>query len=260
METNRQDNREEQESKLCKHCKMEIPRDAKVCPYCRKKQGGKGKWIVLGIVVVLILLAAAGGSDGTSQSEEAQAVSSAAPGAASSEAMPAPEQTEEPTPEPTESPTETRYESGMYLVGTDIPAGEYAIFAERGMGYMEVDSDSSGNFDSILCNDNFTYNTIVTLEEGRYLSMTSAYAVPLEEAQIDTSGNGMFKVGVHIPAGEYRIVVDEDASMGWGYIEVATDSSHQFDSIRTNDNIEASAYISVSDGEYLTLSDCHIEQ
>ena len=123
-----------------------------------------------------------------------------------------------------------------------------------------MDSDSSGNFDAILCNENFSYNTIVTLEEGRYFSMTGAYAVPLEEAQISTDGNGMFKVGVHIPAGEYKIEVDEDSAMGWGYIEVATDSSHDFNSIRTNDNIESSTYISVSDGEYLTLNGCHIQQ
>ena len=48
--------------------------------------------------------------------------------------------------------------------------------------------------------------------------------------------------------------------MGWGYIEVATDISHDFNSIRTNDNIESSTYISVSDGEYLTLNGCHIQQ
>lgn len=154
----------------------------------------------------------------------------------------------------------TRYDSGMYRVGTDIPAGEYVLFAENSLGYMEVDSDSSGNFESILCNDNFSYNTIVTVEDGNYLSLSRAYAVPLDEAELDTSGNGMFKVGVHIPAGEYKVVVDEDSVVGMGYLEVSTDSSHQFASIRTNDNIESSTYITVNDGEYLTLDRCHIEQ
>lgn len=33
---------EEKETKVCKYCKSEIPKKAKVCPNCRKKQGGIG--------------------------------------------------------------------------------------------------------------------------------------------------------------------------------------------------------------------------
>ena len=53
----------ENETKLCKHCKSEIPKAAKVCPNCRKKQGGIGKWIVIGIMVVVFLAVAFGGGD-----------------------------------------------------------------------------------------------------------------------------------------------------------------------------------------------------
>lgn len=53
----------ENETKLCKHCKSEIPKAAKVCPNCRKKQGGIGKWIVIGIIVVIFLAVAFGGGD-----------------------------------------------------------------------------------------------------------------------------------------------------------------------------------------------------
>lgn len=53
----------ENETKLCKHCKSEIPKAAKVCPNCRKKQGGFGKWIVIGIVVIILLAAVFGGGD-----------------------------------------------------------------------------------------------------------------------------------------------------------------------------------------------------
>lgn len=51
------------ETKTCKHCQSEIPKKAKVCPNCRKKQGGIGKWIVIAIVVLLIFGVAAGGGD-----------------------------------------------------------------------------------------------------------------------------------------------------------------------------------------------------
>lgn len=31
---------EKSETKLCKYCQTEIPAKAKICPNCRKKQGG----------------------------------------------------------------------------------------------------------------------------------------------------------------------------------------------------------------------------
>lgn len=42
-------------TKKCKHCKSDIPTDAKVCPYCRKKQGGKIKTVIIAVVVVFVL-------------------------------------------------------------------------------------------------------------------------------------------------------------------------------------------------------------
>lgn len=56
-----------QETKVCKHCQSEIPKKAKVCPQCRKKQGGKLKWIVIAVVALLIAGAAMGGGDDESK-------------------------------------------------------------------------------------------------------------------------------------------------------------------------------------------------
>ena len=50
------------ETKLCKHCQTEIPKKAKVCPNCRKKQGGIGKWIIVAVVAIL-LIGSMGGTD-----------------------------------------------------------------------------------------------------------------------------------------------------------------------------------------------------
>lgn len=55
--------KEKSETKLCKHCKTEIPAGAKVCPNCRKKQGGAGKWIAIIILAVIIFAAVSGGGD-----------------------------------------------------------------------------------------------------------------------------------------------------------------------------------------------------
>ena len=53
----------ENETKVCKHCQTEIPKKAKVCPNCRKKQGGIVKWIIIGVIAIAIIAAATGGND-----------------------------------------------------------------------------------------------------------------------------------------------------------------------------------------------------
>lgn len=51
-------------TKVCKHCKMEIPQGAKVCPQCRKKQGmGCLTWIIIIIVIFGIIGIFAGGGN-----------------------------------------------------------------------------------------------------------------------------------------------------------------------------------------------------
>lgn len=52
-----------EETKLCKHCQTEIPKKAKVCPNCRKKQSGKLKWILIVLAAIVIIGAIAGGGD-----------------------------------------------------------------------------------------------------------------------------------------------------------------------------------------------------
>ncbi len=45
--------------KTCKHCHMKILADAKVCPYCGKKQGGKHTML---IIVLILIFGIAGGA------------------------------------------------------------------------------------------------------------------------------------------------------------------------------------------------------
>ncbi len=51
------------ETKLCKHCKTQIPYAAKRCPNCGKRvKGGVMKWIVIVVVLLIIFAAVSGGS------------------------------------------------------------------------------------------------------------------------------------------------------------------------------------------------------
>lgn len=145
------------------------------------------------------------------------------------------------------------YADGTYKVGVDIPAGEYVLFATSGSGYFAVTSDSSG--DDILFNDNFTYNSIITIRDGEYLELSRCYAEKITMAgDLKTTGEGMFKIGKHLPAGEYKLKpTSSDYS---GYYCVYNDSRH--DDIDDNDNFSGSAYVTVRNGQYLTLSRCYI--
>lgn len=148
-----------------------------------------------------------------------------------------------------------RHSAGMYKVGTDIPAGEYVLVGD---GYFRIDKDSSGDFSSIVANDNFSGNSIITVSAGQYLTVERAvfYDINLNP-DVNTSGEGMFKVGLHIPAGEYKLVSTGSLS---GYYAIRSDSSHSFKSIKSNDNFTGEKYITVKNGQYLTLSRCKISQ
>jgi hypothetical protein len=147
-----------------------------------------------------------------------------------------------------------RKSPGMYKVGTDLPAGEYVI---TGSGYFEITKDSTGDFGSIIANDNFENRTIVTLTDGQYFSFTGGRMCMIEEApSVDLSSGklkeGMYLVGTDVPAGEYKLVPDS----GGGYMEITSNSKHSLGSISSNDFFENERYVTIRNGQYLKLSMC----
>lgn len=148
------------------------------------------------------------------------------------------------------------YEPGMYKVGVDIEAGEYVLIAVGNSGYFCVSADA--NKDDIIFNGNFGVNSIITIYDGEYLDLSGCLAVEssvfyeLYTVKHEVSGV-MLKVGVDIPAGEYKVVCETNKM---GYYCIYADTRH--DEIINNDNFENSTYVEVKDGEYLVLSRCYI--
>ena len=58
---------EKKETKLCKYCQTEIPKKAKVCPNCKRRQGGIG---CLGVVLLVLGVFIFIGSFGASMSKD----------------------------------------------------------------------------------------------------------------------------------------------------------------------------------------------
>lgn len=148
------------------------------------------------------------------------------------------------------APSDKKYKEGQYKIGLDIPAGEYIIFADSRSGYFCLSSDSNGN--DIIANKNFEYNNIIYVNEGEFLELSRSYAVPIDKVdELPIDKATMFKVGVHLPAGEYKLI-------GSGYYCIYNDNRQ--DDIESNHSFKNQAYITVRDGQYLSLKGCSIQQ
>jgi len=155
----------------------------------------------------------------------------------------------------TQNDSTDQYASGTYLVGTDIPAGEYVLIADMA-AYFERTADPSGELDSIIANGNFSTNTTVTVSEGEYFIFSSSTAYPINKAPaLDTTQQGMFKVGKDIEAGEYTIRSD-----GEGSYKIVSDSTHTLASLVSQEDFGGDKAVTVSDGQYLILTEAYIVQ
>jgi len=147
------------------------------------------------------------------------------------------------------------YGEGMYKVGVDMPAGEYMVFASSGSGYYCRSTDS--NQDDIIENENFDYNGIIAVNDGEYMDLSRCYAIPIDKVSnddIDLTGTGTFKAGLHFAAGEYKLTADPGKS---GYYSIFNERNNC--KIVTNDLFEGNSYVTVYDGQYLTLSRCYFD-
>lgn len=238
--------------KNCNTCNAEIAVSAKICPSCgakNKKPIYKKWWFYVAIIIILGAIGSSG---------EKQSSSSVSP-TTSTKAQSVNDTSDATTAEKSES-NESEIKAGTYKIGTDLEAGEY-LFITKSMGYIEVSSDSTGNFDSIIANDNVIGHTYITVEDGQYLKLQGGTAYPVDKAPsiIPTDGlykDGTYKVGKDIPSGEYKVVL----SSSMGYIEVSSGSHGIFDEIISNDNLTGDSYITVEDGQYLTLQGVQIQK
>lgn len=155
---------ENQETKKCKHCKTEIPKDAKICPNCKKKQGGVLKWIIIAVVVLAVIGAALGGGNqdkNTSDKEPDKA----------QQTEPV-ENTE--TPKENEEGTEPAEESQE----PDVPA-EYKSALKQAENYSDVMHMSKQGI----------YDQLVSEYGGQFSAEAAQYAV--DNLQADYNANAL---------------------------------------------------------------------
>ena len=153
-----------------------------------------------------------------------------------------------------------QYSAGMYKVGTDIQPGEYLIInsSSSSKAYFGLYADSNGK--KIIANDNFDFNTIITVKKGEYLDVKRGMFCLLDDFDarytLDTSRDGsMFKIGVHLKPGEYKLVAQDGAK---AYYCIYKDGRQE--KILANDNFTGQSYVTVKKGQYLEIKRCTISK
>jgi hypothetical protein len=67
-----------------------------------------------------------------------------------------------------------KYYDGMYLIGRDVPAGIYTVMSTDSENvYIEILSDASGTFESLISNDCFSGEKTFTFEKDQYVRISN---------------------------------------------------------------------------------------
>lgn len=152
------------------------------------------------------------------------------------------------------------YINGTYVVGDDIPAGEYYVAPAKNSTQSEFYVANSSD-DKVVRSENVINNDFVRLQEGEYVVLNGTYALPVNEMPDLTPKDGIYsagvyRVGIDIPAGEYEL---HATSKEESYYSVTNDMNGN--KIDQSNNLEEgkSTTITISDGQFLTLENCYID-
>lgn len=166
------------------------------------------------------------------------------------------------------------FSSGTYLVGEEIPAGEYVLVSASSSGdYLfytgvyadrEKEQEISGGWNE--------YSAIVQLEEGTYFdfSWANCYDVTKNTVPNDPMKRpGMFYVGRDIAPGSYCIVPysDENSSpypsyeiyTALGSVAPVIAESGSLHDLSSGELLDA-VTVTLKEGQYLKLTECIIQE
>lgn len=182
-----------------------------------------------------------------------------------------PENESEPTPEPKPArkriTTSSRpavtgetYESGTYIVGSDLPAGEYVLVAKRGpkSGYWCVYTDLGRR--EPVGNSLFESFEYVSVSKGEVLEVSGATLSSSGRSVMGTgerlTRGGRVKVGKDIPSGVYLLT---QTGGDFGYYAIYESSRPGATPVQSN-CFENREYAKVERGQYLEWSNSTVER
>ena len=158
--------------------------------------------------------------------------------------------------------------AGVYLVGEDIPAGEYILYPNVKESDGDVTpvfeirktKDAATNSSDFICRKEFYMRQYVNLNDGEYIAFEYSLMYLPEKVKLrslDEKGYAaaQLKVGDDIEAGEYVIVGENKQTQYFitSKPEIKTTDLNSPDMLKF-DYCENRIYLKVKDGEYLTFA------
>lgn len=151
----------------------------------------------------------------------------------------------------------TQYDVGQYKVGIDMPAGEYVIYSENPNKTASFYLTKDSNGKEIIASNWFAYNNIIYVNDNEYFKLNNAFALPIEDVkELPIDRATMFKIGIYLPAGEYKLISTSDQYSGFYCIY----NDNRQNDIEASDVFKGQVYVTVKEGQYLNISYCKIEQ
>lgn len=150
------------------------------------------------------------------------------------------------------------YDSGSYMVGRDIPGGDYVLIENENAMFASVivrEDDSEDS--SLVAHHLINHQLVVRLRAGTWLTLSEARAYPISLApaiENATTSEGGYLVGVSIPEGSYTVHISDKAPLSSYSIYddiLGTDAQLvKFEVVHDTMEIE------LKDGDYIELSGC----
>lgn len=157
--------KEKPTTKICKYCKTEIPFDAKVCPHCRKNQGGG----CLPIFLVFIAISSIGSCFGKNTNSKTDSITTAVETTAAQETISSEETTVALTAEE-KFITELTNNPDVTAKAAE---STYNILTEQlGFESVEIKSNPMGTLFDVLADD---YSLKVTVSDKLYMIICGDY-------------------------------------------------------------------------------------
>lgn len=149
------------------------------------------------------------------------------------------------------------YEAGSYIVGDDLPPGEYAVFTEEegkdavyGSCSLTLYKDSTDEYK--IGTFRFQHHGLITLYNGQHLILKKGYAVAADQAGIQPGPSGVYKIGRDMEPGTYRLspLTSEGA-----YYAIYNDVRYYYDYIDAYGTFFEPVTVTLEEGQYIELTD-----
>ena len=153
------------------------------------------------------------------------------------------------------------YESGVYIVGNDIPSGEYLLTEDRDAIFPSVIVRTDADEDAeLLLYSLINGQSALLLATDTCVTITEASAIPLSAAEMyggeGEIGAGGYLIGAMLPAGMYEVTVDGRAPLSsysvYSGILGTGAQLLRFERLQENTVLE------LNDGEYVELIGCSL--